>query len=802
MAKWKSALAALLLLIAIAGIVSKEGSWRSPKLLRLSAAPGATAPSMREEQEKEHLHSDAVEKAIRTNHHNDSLKSDYVLTVVLFDPYCELHSGDLAIFLSMPHGAQVGVLRPKSTTRFCAERADWGSRLPQVHEYDASFGERDDAQNVLAALSGTLFFASALSFLTSSPMLSQRLHCGDRANMSGCVQGLQTKRRDLVVMIDASKMRLECGALISWLSRTLQAVPNKTVLIAALETKTSNALEFMEHWVRVVPFFDDAASVSREHALERLLKSAPEQKIADGVAPSYVSTQFFAGDLVAVHTLLKIVVAHQAVKRLPGLGIEPLLTRMLKIDPLVGMATGLANAKQHFLFNEMDVLLMRAPLQVDTCLDEMRTAMPAVCVDKVVETEPAGPTASVLGYLRSSKCSSRLTASAPHQPASCRRQFAFGKPAVVFNSSLHLSADSRQRLSKTLPSHIHSAWARWSDADPPAMLRAGQTVKNIAPALGPRPFCGGDMSREVTLVLTLAKGYTMKAIGSFVHTFVANNPVDCTSRDPVTVLVVLTTDPAWFSSLGPLPNVVFLPMRVWRRGVKKAPLAKCSIVVSRFPLILLTLMAIVEQWAPTYVLISDSRDVLFQSSVATAVRNMIRRQRGSHRSGGDQDFVALVLERLFLGSIDVTSFVPFLLNSLWVAETFSTSYAVAAQQAELELSRGSIPMPVPCAGMFLGTAAGIVSLLKLLISTMELRGCKSNDQGALVGLVLSGFGAARFPHEVWLLDPHDAPLTHQFASGREMRWSDRKLINCNNETYAVVHQLDRYPPAWAAVVGS
>ncbi|CUG80752.1 Hypothetical protein, putative, partial [Bodo saltans] len=209
-----------------------------------------------------------------------------------------------------------------------------------------------------------------------------------------------------------------------------------------------------------------------------------------------------------------------------------------------------------------------------------------------------------------------------------------------------------------------------------------------------------------------------------------------------TVLVAVVSDPAdyveellrpgmWRGSGRP-PPVVFLSLSVWKKlGSKKypSPLKKCKVVISRFPTLMLLLRVIETEWKPTYAMMSDSRDVLFQTNVGEAIaeinalrtngelpvelpvvygsvplisrdrevrhrsRDSVRRPN-SQNTGDEQrpcdnatgaspaattkdNFVGIVLERGYLNSPDLFGLTPYVFYRLWLAQTFGDAFGCA-----------------------------------------------------------------------------------------------------------------------------
>lgn len=411
---------------------------------------------------------------------------------------------------------------------------------------------------------------------------------------------------------------------------------------------------------------------------------------------------------------------------------------------------------------------------------------------------------------------------------------------------MNMSSHSWDNTHRTL-----DTWKSWRDGNhywiPHTHLRPFvhifQRHGNVLPPLPATPCAPGEHGSNVTVVVTMATRYHPRRISEFVHTFLRTqeNLTRCRNGSgfqyPAVLVAIVTNpweyttellQPGMWTNAAREPPVVFLSLALWRKFVKKSsPLKKCKVVVSRFPMLLLLLRVIHAEWRPSYAVMSDSRDVLFQTNIGDAIVEVDRarglnlttvygsvppptrhasRQYEEHPPGGTptQDFLAIVLERAYLGTPDMFSLTPYTFNRLWLAQTFGDAFAWRVVETAMlrvntnqlvNRSEKGIPFPVACAGVFFGTTSAVIDAIRLLVDTLVSGAkCRGNDQGVLVALTLLGFARSGFPHNVVLLDPYHSQFTHGLVddSGRNMRWDAQgRLVNCHGVPYAVLHQMDR-----------
>jgi len=59
-----------------------------------------------------------------------------------------------------------------------------------------------------------------------------------------------------------------------------------------------------------------------------------------------------------------------------------------------------------------------------------------------------------------------------------------------------------------------------------------------------------------------------------------------------------------------------------------------------------------------------------------------------------------------------------------------------------------------------------------------------------------GAAAAKYPHSVVFFNPDRTLFRNMPPHGHFIRWNGTSLTNCDGDTYAIVHQLDRYKKLW------
>ena len=140
-------------------------------------------------------------------------------------------------------------------------------------------------------------------------------------------------------------------------------------------------------------------------------------------------------------------------------------------------------------------------------------------------------------------------------------------------------------------------------------------------------------------------------------------------------------------------------------------------------------------------------------------------------------------------------------NNLWV-NTYARTPTAGNFISNMKLHGRWLP--VLCSGIYGGDSVAVLDYLaaftdaisKAPKEALELLGI---DQGVHVFLQLIGLPLARFPHAISVLDEATGPMHHWFSNrpGSAVRRDKLgRYLNCLDEPYAVVHQLDRYKAHW------
>ena len=131
----------------------------------------------------------------------------------------------------------------------------------------------------------------------------------------------------------------------------------------------------------------------------------------------------------------------------------------------------------------------------------------------------------------------------------------------------------------------------------------------------------------------------------------------------------------------------------------------------------------------------------------------------------------------------------------WLSITFNKNVFSLLEPLTIGAAREAFPLIN--SGLMFGTAAAVRDLLQVLAETVNtvLPWCIA-DQTVLTVLAGGAFELCGFPHKFVIFNPESTPFRNGPRGSASIRFSDRFVVNSRNETYAIVHQLDRYHKAW------
>ena len=299
------------------------------------------------------------------------------------------------------------------------------------------------------------------------------------------------------------------------------------------------------------------------------------------------------------------------------------------------------------------------------------------------------------------------------------------------------------------------------------------------------PAAAGCRGGRRNAVLTIASGYSMKKIEHLVATFLRFSNAACT------VFVIFATNRSVYADvLEQYPQRVmmvnmsaYLPTmggkdcgpgehraEAWYRWISQDPAA--------------------AEFGHFFMI--DSRDVYFQRDPFDALFAMPEYATVLQPAG---EFVGDVPEEFLFGSEDTVF--PFFHHIVagWVNSSFNkTVYDILQPLTIGGVSEG---LPLINSGMMFGTAAAVRDFLEILSGTvMSILPWCIADQLILTLLYAGVFQVCGFPHKVVLLNPESTPFRNLPRGQASLRFNGRFVVNSLNETYAIVHQMDRYPEMW------
>ena len=404
----------------------------------------------------------------------------------------------------------------------------------------------------------------------------------------------------------------------------------------------------------------------------------------------------------------------------------------------------------------------------------------------------------------------------PNEP--CRSKFT--RPFYILPPDTLQLAEATSSAVSVENRALVASWRKWQSSSPPSISDAKAMRSNRCDA-----------------VLSIAAGYSPAKVMLFIRSFLA-------SVDESTVLVLFVSDAAAYAQAlgGNVTTAAGRPngqARVELVDVAQLmPLVKlaqhCGPAEYRFELLAVWLtsppppsqLSNGEQKSGggggkrrnvdrfDYLLLIDSRDAFFQADPFSALRadfvpSVAATTDSPSPSQLDRprDFVVDIAEAFYAGSEDLILSVVYGKNQEWLKTVCGKSCFVHVTERTLGSGGGSNltlsplggeAMPFVNSGQVLGSAQGMLDLFVLMSDSMhsgwdDRRSCLP-DQAVMMLLFAGGFSVARFPHLVGFLTAERSRFRNLAASPSHLRWNEnRRLVNCNGEVYAVVHQLDRHP---------
>jgi hypothetical protein len=288
-------------------------------------------------------------------------------------------------------------------------------------------------------------------------------------------------------------------------------------------------------------------------------------------------------------------------------------------------------------------------------------------------------------------------------------------------------------------------------------------------------------------LLSMCSGYTAKKVETLVLSFLQNHRRGCTT-------LYLFVECNNFDCMRPWrelerrSNTSIKVVDVVGMSLDSGRLAQCGPEKRRFEILLRWLRSnFSRDEGLSYIAFSDSRDVFVQNDPFEYIAAIPRRK--------SSDFVSVVAEGYFLGIYEYHDPAPFLANRQWLIDDFGPTFF---RHLSMGLLSTGDPFPIICSGLFFATRYAAINFLEVLVPTLESQLPRCGwDQGAFNAVVYAGLDAANFQHDVYLLNPFTSPFSNRPPRGIFLRWSkNRRLLNCNEKEYSIMHQFDRYPSVW------
>lgn len=260
-------------------------------------------------------------------------------------------------------------------------------------------------------------------------------------------------------------------------------------------------------------------------------------------------------------------------------------------------------------------------------------------------------------------------------------------------------------------------------------------------------------------------------------------------------------------------NVVFESYQAYTARIDAAHDPSCHRIESqRVPILQKWLLAHLELYGT--VLHTDTKDVVFMSEPfdvlkksfqeADVARQVDGRMGDKNKSQFQElegsGFVFALWEEY---AVEKKAHFPF--NFLWTEGIAGTKFAHLLESRvrfngfhQFLFGIGS--------GIYGGTALALVDFLELFTVTL-LRVQVDDfgfDQGAMNVVVHLGLELTRFPHYFFVMNPNIGPYRHMyniFGGFHHIRFgAGMAHFNCNDEPYAIVHQLNRNVQLWKQLV--
>ena len=107
------------------------------------------------------------------------------------------------------------------------------------------------------------------------------------------------------------------------------------------------------------------------------------------------------------------------------------------------------------------------------------------------------------------------------------------------------------------------------------------------------------------------------------------------------------------------------------------------------------------------------------------------------------------------------------------------------------------PIPVLCSGLYGGTSLAVADYIQAFVTAVEktrhLLHVFGIDQGVHIALQYVELAMAGYHHPIYAIDFRVGPYRHWYSEDERVRRDVLgRHLNCLGQTYAIVHQLDRY----------
>ena len=107
------------------------------------------------------------------------------------------------------------------------------------------------------------------------------------------------------------------------------------------------------------------------------------------------------------------------------------------------------------------------------------------------------------------------------------------------------------------------------------------------------------------------------------------------------------------------------------------------------------------------------------------------------------------------------------------------------------------PIPVLCSGIYGGTSLAVADYIQAFVAAVErtkdINAIHGMDQGIHIALQYVELAMAGYHHPIYAIDFRVGPYRHWYSEDERVRRDVLgRHLNCLGQTYAIVHQLDRY----------